>query len=105
MAPTDGTASRSGVYSPDYEAAQAFDADPNSMWISAVYETPAWIAFRAQDPSRTVSRYTLHFVNGKLTEWRLVRPEAPGENDEQPADPPSADALKPGAADALRPPV
>jgi hypothetical protein len=45
------------------------------------------------------------FVNGKLMEWKLVRPEAPAEDEEQPADPPGADAIKPGAADALRPPV
>lgn len=45
------------------------------------------------------------FVGGKLTEWKLVRPEPPDEREEQPADAPSADAVKPGAADALRPPV
>jgi hypothetical protein len=45
------------------------------------------------------------FVNGKLTEWKLVRPETPGESEDAPADPPSADAVKPGATDALRPPV
>ncbi len=43
------------------------------------------------------------FVNGKLTEWTMVRPETP--EDALPADPPSADAVKPGAADALRPPL
>jgi hypothetical protein len=45
------------------------------------------------------------FVNGKLTEWTLVRPQAPEEDGAQPADAPAADAVKPGAADALRPPV
>lgn len=45
------------------------------------------------------------FVNGKLTEWTLVRPQAPDEDAAQAADAPSADAVKPGAADALRPPV
>lgn len=43
------------------------------------------------------------FVGGKLTEWALVRPQA--VDDEPAADAPSADAVKPGAADALRPPV
>ena len=43
------------------------------------------------------------FVNGKLTEWTMVRPEVPEDDASQ--DPPSADAIKPGAADALRPPV
>ncbi|MDR6854682.1 hypothetical protein J2W96_000983 [Variovorax guangxiensis] len=45
------------------------------------------------------------FVKGKLTEWTLVRPQAPDEDAAQAADAPSADAVKPGAADALRPPV
>jgi hypothetical protein len=77
VAPADGAVNRSGVYSPDYEAAQAFDADPNSMWISAVYETPAWIAYRAPDPLQIVTGYTLHFVNGKLTsraprDWQFL---------------------------------
>lgn len=44
------------------------------------------------------------FVGGKLTEWTLVRPPV-AEDDASPADAPSADAVKPGAADALRPPV
>ncbi|MDM0017186.1 glycerate kinase [Variovorax saccharolyticus] len=43
------------------------------------------------------------FVGGKVTEWTLVRPEA--IEDETAAGAPSADAVKPGAADALRPPV
>ena len=46
------------------------------------------------------------FVNGKLTEWTLVRPQASdAEDPAQIADAPAADAVKPGAADALRPPV
>jgi hypothetical protein len=45
------------------------------------------------------------FVDGKLSEWTLVRPQAPDEDAAQAADAPSADAVKPGAADALRPPV
>jgi hypothetical protein len=48
------------------------------------------------------------FSNGKLVTWELVRPQAPA--DAMPdaagaADAPNADAVKPGAADALRPPV
>lgn len=45
------------------------------------------------------------FMNGKLVEWKLVRPEAPAEDEQPRADAPSADAVRPGAADALRPPV
>ena len=43
------------------------------------------------------------FAGGKVTEWTLVRPQA--IEDEAAAGAPSADAVKPGAADALRPPV
>ena len=45
------------------------------------------------------------FVAGRLTEWTLVRPSVSDEADAAQADAPSADAVKPGAADALRPPV
>jgi hypothetical protein len=44
------------------------------------------------------------FVGGKLTEWKLVRPEQP-EDDAPQVEPMGADAIKPGAADALRPPI
>jgi len=44
------------------------------------------------------------FVGGKLTEWTLVRPQQP-EDDAPRSDESSADAIKPGATDALRPPV
>ncbi|VTU13022.1 hypothetical protein SRS16CHR_00261 [Variovorax sp. SRS16] len=45
------------------------------------------------------------FVNGKLTEWKLVRPEVASDGMPVADDAPSADAVRPGAADALRPPV
>ena len=38
------------------------------------------------------------FVGGKLTEWKLVRPETPDEDAAPAADAPSADAVRPGAA-------
>ncbi len=45
------------------------------------------------------------FVNGKLTEWTLVRPETTEEDAAALPDTSAADAVKPGATDALRPPV
>lgn len=45
------------------------------------------------------------FVGGRLTEWTLVRPDTPSDDAQPEADAPSADAVRPGAADALRPPV
>lgn len=61
-----GSVTRSGAYSSDYEAWKAFDADTASMWISAVYQTPAWIAFNFSGP-RQVARYAITFSNGSLT--------------------------------------
>jgi len=45
------------------------------------------------------------FVGGRLSEWRLVRPETPEEADPAAIERAGSDAVKPGAADALRPPV
>ncbi len=45
------------------------------------------------------------FVAGRLAEWSLVRPTTADEAEEAQADTSSSDAIKPGAADALRPPV
>lgn len=61
-----GMVSRSGVYSATYEAWQAFDASNNSMWISGVFETPAWIAYQWTDGPRRVTSYAIDFVNGSL---------------------------------------
>jgi hypothetical protein len=58
---------RSGVFSSDYEAWQAFDADDSTMWISEVWQTPAWIDYEWGDGPKRVDRYALTFVNGSLT--------------------------------------
>ena len=58
---------RSGVYSSSYEAWQAFDGNRSSMWISGVYETPAWIGYQWADGARTITRYAIDFINGSLT--------------------------------------
>jgi hypothetical protein len=67
---------RSGVYSSSYEAWQAFDFNANSMWISAVFQTPAWIGYQWSDGPRTVTSYAINFINGSLTsrapkDWSL----------------------------------
>src|SRR4029078_3515666 len=62
-----GMVSRSGAYDASYEAWQAFDASDNSMWISGVFETPAWIAYQWTDGRRPVTSYAIDFVNGSLT--------------------------------------
>ncbi|WPB78396.1 SBBP repeat-containing protein [Archangium violaceum] len=60
-----GIATRSGVFSAAYEAWQAFDGT-NSMWISAVKQTPAWLAYEWTDGPRTISRYALTYANGSI---------------------------------------
>ena len=62
-----GAVFRSGVYSSDYEAWKAFDADADSMWISDVFVTPAVIGYEWPDGLHTVRRYALSFANGSLT--------------------------------------
>lgn len=64
--PSSGV-TRSGVYSSSYEAFNAFDGNDNSMWISAVYQTPAWIGYEFAGQPRKVTRYAIRFVNGSLT--------------------------------------
>jgi hypothetical protein len=71
-----GVVSRSGVYSSAYEAWQAFDGSNTSMWISQVWQAPAWIAYQWADGPRIITRYSIAFVNGSLTsraprEWTL----------------------------------
>ncbi|XXF78814.1 SBBP repeat-containing protein [Myxococcaceae bacterium GXIMD 01537] len=62
-----GTVTRSGVYDSSYEAWRAFDASTNSMWISAVKQTPAWIAYEFADGPKLLTRYALTYTNGDIT--------------------------------------
>jgi hypothetical protein len=67
---------RSGAYSVDYEAWKAFDGDNASMWISATFQTPAWIAYNFGFLQR-VTQYAITFSNGSLTtrapkDWTLL---------------------------------
>ncbi|XXF78810.1 SBBP repeat-containing protein [Myxococcaceae bacterium GXIMD 01537] len=61
-----GIATRSGVFSASYEAWQAFDNSLTTMWISAVKQTPAWLAYEWTDGPRTISRYALSYNNGSI---------------------------------------
>ncbi|XXF78809.1 SBBP repeat-containing protein [Myxococcaceae bacterium GXIMD 01537] len=60
-----GIVTRSGVISASYEAWQAFDGT-NSMWISEVGQTPAWLAYEWTDGPRTITRYALSYNNGSI---------------------------------------
>jgi Dual-action HEIGH metallo-peptidase len=71
-----GLVEQSGVFSSAYEGWQAFDASNSTMWISSVFQTPAWISYQWSDGPRTVARYAINFVNGSLTsraprDWSL----------------------------------
>jgi hypothetical protein len=60
--------STSGVYNSSYLAWKAFDAEisSNSMWLSQVWESPAWIAYDF-GVSRYINRYQITYTNGSLT--------------------------------------
>ena len=60
--------STSGIFSSAYPAWEAFDAEisSDSMWISATFETPAWIAYDFGD-SIVIHRYQINNTNGSLT--------------------------------------
>ncbi len=58
--------STSGVYTSSYPAWKAFDGAMSSMWISEVWETPAWIAYDF-GAGKTIHQYTITNTNGSLT--------------------------------------
>ncbi|MEZ4359050.1 MAG: zinc-dependent metalloprotease [Kofleriaceae bacterium] len=62
-----GLVERSGVYSSTYEAWRAFDSSNSTMWISGVFQTPAWISYQWSNGPKTVTSYAINFVNGSLT--------------------------------------
>ncbi len=58
--------SSSGIFGLSYEAWTAFDADVggSSMWISEVFETPAWIAYDF-GVGTVIDRYLIRNCNGQ----------------------------------------
>lgn len=67
--------STSGIYSSNYPAWQAFDDSLGSMWISEIWETPAWISYDWGD-LRLVDQYSIRYSNGSITtrapkDWAL----------------------------------
>ena len=59
-----GEVTRSGVYDSSYEAWQAFDDTPSTLWLSETWQTPAWIAYEWADGPKRVESYVLTFRNG-----------------------------------------
>lgn len=56
----------SGNFSSTYLSWQAFDSSDSSMWISEVWQTPAWIGY-TWSTLRFVEQYAIKFANGSLT--------------------------------------
>lgn len=56
----------SGSYYNSYPGWLSFDADRYTAWVSELYEAPAWLAYRFDEPTR-VDRYSIDFTNGSLT--------------------------------------
>jgi hypothetical protein len=71
-----GSVEQSGSYGSPYDGWKAFDADPNSQWLSALNVTPAMIGYQWSNGPRVIRRYALTFANGGLTsrapkDWTL----------------------------------
>lgn len=71
-----GRISRSGALDRQYEAFNAFDREP-SLWISAAFQTPAWIQYQWADGPRTITHYAIRYANGAITtrapkDWSLL---------------------------------
>ncbi|MCL1123732.1 discoidin domain-containing protein [Shewanella surugensis] len=58
--------SASGEYSSSYPAWRAFDDNPSSMWISQVWQTPAWIDYRFPE-AKMIEDYRIQYTNGSIT--------------------------------------
>ncbi|MCH9648403.1 MAG: hypothetical protein K0U98_09195 [Deltaproteobacteria bacterium] len=61
-----GQVDASGIFSSSYEPWQAFDISDSTMWISAVFETPAWISYQFTS-DQVIDRYSIKYVNGTIT--------------------------------------
>lgn len=55
----------SGIYDSSYPAWKAFDSALASMWISKVWQTPAWIGYSWATP-QFVDSYALTYANGSI---------------------------------------
>jgi len=66
-----GDVTRSGVYSASQEGWKAFT--PGGVWISEVWESPAWLAYEWDDGTHFIDRYEVHFSNGESLATRAPR--------------------------------
>jgi hypothetical protein len=66
-------------HSSSYEGWQAFDGVHQSMWISEVFQTPAWIAYEFDSATR-IDSYTIDYANGSITTRAPKEFELQGSN-------------------------
>lgn len=62
----------SGSYTSSNPGSNAFDGSHSSMWISALYQSPAWIGYQFPAAKR-IDRYTISFANGPSLTTRAPR--------------------------------
>jgi hypothetical protein len=62
-----GSVLASGEFDASYPAFRAFDGDPDSMWISETFVTPAFIGYAFADGPRVITSYAINYVNGQIT--------------------------------------
>lgn len=55
----------SGVYGSSFSGWKAFDGLPNTMWLSSVWQTPAWIRYDFESLKRVTS-YSIDYSNGSI---------------------------------------
>lgn len=61
-----GTVIQSGSFGAGFEGWRGFDSNNNSMWISAVNQTPAWLGYVYGAGSKRVVSYSIRYVNGSI---------------------------------------
>ena len=61
-----GIVTQSGTYGSGYEGWKVFDSSDSTMWISATYQTPAWIGYEFAGAPRRVVNYSIRYVNGSI---------------------------------------
>lgn len=61
-----GIVTQSGMLSTSYPGWKVFDGSDNSMWISAIGQTPAWISYSFGNGSKRVVSYAIKYVNGSI---------------------------------------
>ena len=62
----------SGEYTSSNPAWMAFDGTPSTMWISGLYQSPAWIAYQFSS-AKKIDRYSIDFSNGPTLTTRAPR--------------------------------